>query len=76
MAPGFIEGDWLQQGLGEAYESVRSAKASGAVLGKVATPDDIASGILAMIMATHTTGHILPLDGGDTLGPRIVSGLK
>ena len=76
VAPGFIEGDWLQQGLGEAYESVRSAKASGAVLGKVATPDDIASGILAMIMATHTTGHILPLDGGDTLGPRIVSGLK
>ena len=75
-APGFIEGDWLQQGLGEAYESVRNAKASGAVLGKVATPDDIASGILAMIMATHTTGHILPLDGGDTLGPRIVSGLK
>ena len=76
VAPGFIEGDWLQQGLGEAYESVRSAKASGAVLGKVATPDHIASGILAMIMATHTTGHILPLDGGDTLGPRIVSGLK
>ena len=76
MAPGFIEGDWLQQGLGEAYESVRSAKTAGAVLGKVATPDDIASGILAMIQATHTTGHILPLDGGDTLGPRIVSGLK
>ena len=76
VAPGFIEGDWLQQGLGEAYESVRSAKAAGAVLGKVATPDDIASGILAMIQATHTTGHILPLDGGDTLGPRIVSGLK
>jgi len=76
VAPGFIEGDWLQQGLGEAYESVRSAKSAGAVLGKVATPDDIASGILAMIQATHTTGHILPLDGGDTLGPRIVSGLK
>ena len=31
VAPGFIEGDWLQQGLGEAYESVRSAKAAGAV---------------------------------------------
>lgn len=76
VAPGFIEGDWLQQGLGDAYETVRQAKANGAVLGKVATPNDIATGILAMIRATHTTGHILPLDGGDTLGPPIVSGLK
>ena len=39
--------------------------------GEGSRADDIASGILAMIQATHTTGHIL-LDGGDTLGPRIV----
>ena len=76
VAPGFIEGDWLQAGLGEDYESVKAVKAEGAVLGKVATPDDIASGILAMITATHTTGHTLVLDGGDTLGPRITGSLR
>lgn len=76
VAPGFIEGDWLQAGLGNDYESVKAAKSEGTVLGKVATPDDIAQGILAMIQATHTTGHTLVLDGGDTLGPRITGSLR
>ena len=76
VAPGFIEGEWLQNGLGEAYQSVKEAKASGTLLGKVSTPEDIASGILAMTLATNTTGHTLVIDGGDTVGPRISKGLK
>ena len=76
VAPGFIEGEWLQNGLGEAYESVKESKAAGTVLGKVSTPEDIASGILAMVLATNTTGHTLVIDGGDTIGPLISKGLK
>lgn len=76
IAPGFIEGEWLQNGLGETYEQVKAAKAAGTVLGKVSTPDDIASGIIAMVLATNTTGHTLVIDGGDTVGPRISKGLK
>jgi len=76
IAPGFIEGEWLQKGLGEAYEQVKTAKAAGTVLGKVSTPENIASGILAMVLATNTTGHTLVIDGGDTVGPRISKGLK
>ena len=29
IAPGFIEGEWLQNGLGETYEQVKAAKAAG-----------------------------------------------
>ena len=76
VAPGFIEGEWLQKGLGDAYEQVKETKAAGTVLGAVSTPDDVAQGILAMVTASKTTGHTLVIDGGDTIGPRIVKGLR
>ena len=76
VAPGFIEGEWLQKGLGDAYEQVKETKAAGTVLGAVSTPDDVAQGILAMVTASKTTGHTLVIDGGDTIGPRIAKGLK
>jgi len=76
VAPGFIEGEWLQRGLEGAYETVKEAKAASSVLGKVSTPEDIASGIIAMIMVSNTTGHTLVIDGGDSVGPRITKGLK
>ncbi|MDP7010208.1 MAG: SDR family oxidoreductase [Verrucomicrobiota bacterium] len=76
VAPGFIEGEWLQKGLGEAYEQVKERKAAGTVLGAVSTPEDVAQGILAMVTSPKTTGHTLVIDGGDTIGPRIAQGLK
>ena len=76
VAPGFIEGDWLQAGLGEAYEQTKAGKITDSVLGKVSTPEDVASGILAMVLAANTTGHTLVIDGGDTVGPKITKGLK
>ncbi len=75
VAPGFIEGEWLQTGLGDHYETAKQARAQSTLLGTVSTPDDIASGILAMITAPKTTGHTLVIDAGDTLGPRIESGI-
>ena len=76
VAPGFIEGEWLQKGLGDSYEQVKETKAAGTVLGAVSTPDDVAQGILSMVTASKTTGHTLVIDGGDTIGPRIAKGLK
>ena len=76
VAPGFIEGEWLQKGLGEAYEQVKERKAAGTVLSAVSTPEDVAQGILAMVTVPKTTGHTLVIDGGDTIGPRIAQGLK
>ena len=34
VAPGFIEGEWLQNGLGENYETVRAKKAGGGTVGR------------------------------------------
>ena len=76
VAPGFIEGEWLQQGLGDDYEKVKQTKAAANILGAVSTPEDIAAGILAMATAPKTTGHTLVIDAGDTLGPRLKGGIK
>jgi len=75
VAPGFIEGEWLQTGLGSSYESVRDKKASEGLLDTVSTPEDIADGILSMITCAKVTGHILTVDTGHTIGPRISSGI-
>jgi 3-oxoacyl-[acyl-carrier protein] reductase len=76
VAPGFIEGEWLQKGLGEDYEKAKQNRAASSILNAVSTPEDIAAGILTMATASKTTGHTLVVDAGDTLGPRIVQGLK
>jgi len=69
VAPGFIDGDWLQQGLGSAYEPIKSAMQQKSPLGKVTTPDDIAAAILSIITGTDLiTGHVLPVEGGMLIG--------
>lgn len=66
VCPGFIEGDWLRQGLGdEVYEQVREANRKGAALGVVANADTVADGILSFITGPQiVTGETLLLDGG------------
>ncbi len=76
VAPGFIEGDWLRQGLGPDYESAKAAKAAEGLLDTVSTPEDVAHGILAMVTADKVTGHTLVVDAGHTAGPRLIHGVK
>jgi 3-oxoacyl-[acyl-carrier protein] reductase len=76
VAPGFIEGEWLRNGLGADYEKARDAKAKHALLGKVCRPEDIAAGILSLINADLVTGQTLVVDGGHTAGPRVTHGIK
>jgi 3-oxoacyl-[acyl-carrier protein] reductase len=69
VAPGFIDGAWLQQGLGDAYEPIKAAQQAKSPLGKVTTPDDIAAGIMSIITGTDlVTGHVLPVEGGILIG--------
>lgn len=76
VAPGFIEGDWLKQGLGTDYETAKKTKAAEGLLDTVSTPEDIAQGILAMVTADKVTGHTLVVDAGHTVGPRLAHGIK
>ena len=70
VAPGFIAGEWLQEGLGTAYEGVKKFWEQRNPLGKVSEPDDIAAAILALIEGGDlVTGQILPVEGGALIAP-------
>lgn len=65
VAPGFIDGDWLAQGLGAAYEPIKQAMEQKTPLQRVSRPEDVADAILSMITGSDlVTGHVLPVEGG------------
>jgi 3-oxoacyl-[acyl-carrier protein] reductase len=65
VAPGFITGRWLQQGLGGAYEAVKKHQESRTPLQRVCEPSDVADAILSLITGSDlVTGQILPVEGG------------
>ncbi|MFN3486595.1 MAG: SDR family oxidoreductase [Planctomycetota bacterium] len=59
---------WLRQGLGAAFEPVRDATAAQTPLRRVATPEDVAQVILALIeSADFVTGQTVVVDGGNAI---------
>jgi 3-oxoacyl-[acyl-carrier protein] reductase len=69
VAPGFITGRWLRDGLGEkAYEAVKGALEGRLPLRRVCDPEDVSSAILSLIEGSDlVTGQVLPVDGGMTV---------
>jgi len=63
---GFIQGDWLREGLGdEKYEAARLYNERNAPLGVTATPETVADAILFVITGSQiVTGETLIVDGG------------
>ena len=70
VCPGFIEGEWLKQGLGEErYEAARSASIKSAPLGVTASADTGSESMLFFIQGPAVvTGETLIVDGGRHLG--------
>ena len=70
VLPGFIEGRWLRDGLGdEAYERTKAQYAAGAALESACTPDQVADAIGWLITgAPVTTGQLITVDAGATIG--------
>lgn len=66
VCPGFIEGDWLRDGLGdEKYEELIEFNRRNAPLGQVANADTVADAILHFIIGPQiVTGETLIVDGG------------
>jgi 3-oxoacyl-[acyl-carrier protein] reductase len=65
VAPGFIAGRWLQEGLGENYEAVRARTEKKLPTGRVSTPEDIADAVLSLLTGSqNVTGQTLVVDGG------------
>ncbi len=66
ICPGFVQGEWLKEGLGEArYESIRSQWAEIAPLKNTATPETVAQTVIGLVGgADWTTGETIIVDGG------------
>lgn len=72
VAPGFIEGEWLKQGLGKNYDAIMNMNRAKAVLGKVCQAEDVADAILSFIQgADIITGQTVVVDGGMLIGPKL-----
>jgi 3-oxoacyl-[acyl-carrier protein] reductase len=65
VAPGFITGRWLEQGLGPAYAAVKERQERTVPLKRVCDPEDVAAAILSLVTGSElVTGHVLPVEGG------------
>jgi 3-oxoacyl-[acyl-carrier protein] reductase len=68
IAPAFIAGEWLEEGLGESFEAAKKVCENSAILGKVCQPKDVADAIVSLITGSDlVTGQILVCDGGALL---------
>ena len=69
VAPGFITGRWLREGLGEpVYEAVKGAMEQRSPLGRVCDPEDVRDAILSLVEGSDlVTGQVLLCDGGMTI---------
>jgi 3-oxoacyl-[acyl-carrier protein] reductase len=70
VCPGFIQGEWLQEGLGEEqYQRLKIKIEHSNPLKKTSCADDIAQSIYFFAAQQHIiTGETLILDGGAHLG--------
>ncbi len=67
VAPGWMEGDWMERMLGEKYESLMTARAKATPLKRCVTADDVAEVMLNLIQSNRfVTGEIVVIDGGFT----------
>lgn len=66
VCPGFIQGDWLEAGMGkERYDRTKAFLESSTPLRLTCTPDSVADAILYFVTgADVVTGETLILDGG------------
>lgn len=69
ICPGFIQGDWLEQGMGgDRYARTKKFLEEATPLKLTTTPDTIAEGVLYFICGADViTGETLIMDGGQHL---------
>jgi 3-oxoacyl-[acyl-carrier protein] reductase len=67
VAPGWMEGDWMQRMLGEKYDDLMGKRAKQTPLRRCVTADDVAETMMTLITANRfVTGEIVVIDGGFT----------
>lgn len=77
VAPGFIDGRWMREGLGERYAEVKESFARSCPLGRVSEPEDVAAAIVSLITGSDlVTGQTLVCDGGSLLADPASAGIR
>lgn len=67
VAPGWMEGDWMERMLGEKYDDLMGKRAKQTPLRRCVTSDDVAETMLNLLQSNRfVTGEIVVIDGGFT----------
>ena len=67
VAPGWMEGDWMERMLGDKYDDLMGKRAKSTPLRRCVTADDVAETVLNLLTANRfVTGEIVVIDGGFT----------
>lgn len=67
VAPGWMEGDWMQRMLGDRYDDLMGKRAKLTPLKRCVTADDVAETMLSLLQGNRfVTGEIVVIDGGFT----------
>ena len=67
VAPGWMEGRWMEKALGDQYGDLMQRRAKRTPLQRVANPEDVAATILSLIESNpFVTGETIVIDGGYT----------
>ena len=65
VAPGWMEGEWMQRMLGENYSRLMERRAKETPLKRCVTADDVAETMLSLILSNRfVTGEVIVVDGG------------
>ncbi len=67
VAPGWMEGDWMERMLKDKYEDLMSRRAKFTPLRRVATAEDVAEVVVNLLTSNRfVTGEVIVIDGGYT----------
>ena len=65
VAPGWMEGEWMQARLGENYDRLMERRARMTPLKRCVTAEDVAATIVSLVVSNpFVTGEIVVVDGG------------
>ena len=65
VAPGWLEGEWMERTLGDNYEKLMDRRAKQTPLRRCATPEDVGEAVLTLATRLgFTTGQTVVIDGG------------
>ena len=67
VAPGWMEGDWMQRMLKDKYEDLMGKRAKATPLKRVVTAEDVAETMMSLVQSNRfVTGEVIVIDGGFT----------